>query len=182
MIILSKPVQAAVRRRAEREGLRLHIASYGGSGTVLMSEFLNRQLKCITPGWHALLNHYAHPIHLGKIPRLVLMADPPTAAASVRRRGLLENVTRHLHGGQFGQEQAAGMVEFFNRWTVAKPLVFCKYEVLYDHLGDIADALTVNCDGFPMRRDRRTQLTDDADPRLLALRQRFDALPEFFVQ
>lgn len=69
MIYFGESVTAALVRRAKREHLQLHVVSYGGSGTVFTVEFLNQQRRCLTPIWHALLNHYAVPIDLG-IPRL----------------------------------------------------------------------------------------------------------------
>lgn len=188
MVVFGDAVAAAVRWRAQREGLQYHVVSYGGSGTVFTAGWLHRRYRVTTQGWHALLNHYAVPIDCG-VPRLVMLADPPTAHASVSRRGLAENVTRHLHGGQYGQDQIAGMVEFFDRWTAAAlapppgspRTVLVKYEAIYNLLPAIGAALGVNMSGFPRAKSRRSQLPDTIDPRLLALRARFDELPAFHV-
>jgi hypothetical protein len=185
MIVYGASVQAAVRRRAQREGLQLHVASYGGSGTVFTSEWLNKRRRVQTQGWHALLNHYAVPIDCG-VPRLCLMADPPTAHASVIRRGLAENVTRHLHGGQYGRCQIEGMVEFFHRWTgllrgehPGSLFIFAKYETLHDHLDELGQLLGLSFAAFPKRKPRKSRLMATADPRLIDLRDRFNALPAF---
>ena len=118
MNVVSPAIEAALRARSKREGLELHVASYGGSGTSYTVTFLHRQKRCLTQLWHELINHYAVPLDLG-VPRLVLMADPPTAYASCLRRDNWRGVTRNLHGGQYGRDQIDGMVEFFDRWTVA---------------------------------------------------------------
>lgn len=110
------------------------------------------------------------------------MADPPTAYASLVRRDNIRGVTRHMHGGQYGQVTIEGMEEFFENWTKASPLIFCKYEALHDHLGDIGAALGVSFEGFPKRKQRKSRPTDAVDRRLLALRQRFNDLPDFFVR
>jgi hypothetical protein len=181
MIYFDESTTAALVHRARREQLQLHVASYGGSGTVFTVEFLNRQVRTLTPLWHALLNHYAVPLPLG-IPRLCLMADPPTAYASLVRRDNIRGVTRHMHGGQYGQDTIEGMEAFFDHWTQASPLVFVKYEALYDHLSDIAAALGVHFRRFPSYRPRKSHPPDGVPERLLALRERFDALPNLFVR
>ncbi len=181
MVRFGEATTAALVHRAKREQLQLHVASYGGSGTVFTVEFLNRQVRTLTPLWHALLNHYAVPLPLG-VPRLCLMADPPTAYASLVRRDNIRGVTRHMHGGQYGQDAIAGMEAFFEHWTTARPLVFVKYEALYDHLKDIADVLGMSLDRFPKRRPRKSFPGELVDQRLVELRKRFDALPEFFFK
>jgi hypothetical protein len=184
MIILSPEVQAVIRHRAKREGLKLHLASYGGSGTVFTVEWLDRfrRIRCMPKIWHSILNHYAYPIDLG-IPRVCLMADPPTAYYSVIHRGLSEGVTRAMHGGQHGQDQVAGMVAFFDNWTTASPLIFCKYEHLHENLRGLSDALGISFRNFPPRRDRKTKIDgEEVDYRLLALRERFNQLPDFFTK
>lgn len=181
MILFGEATTAALVHRAKREQLQLHLASYGGSGTVFTVEFLNRQVRTLTPLWHALLNHYAVPLPLG-IPRLCLMADPPTAYASLVRRDNIRGVTRHMHGGQYGQDAIEGMEEFFEHWTNASPLVFVKYEALYDHLKDISEALGVNFRRFPPHRPRKSVPAENVDVRLLVLRERYRQLPEFLVR
>lgn len=191
MIEFGECVQAALRHRSEREGLQLHVASYGGSGTTFTVEFLHQQRRTLTPLWHQLLNHYAVPLDLG-VPRLVLLADPPTAHASLVRRSNIRGVTRHLHGGQYGQECVAGMVAFFDRWTAAppaiggdgtlQPVVICKYEALHANLEKIATAIGVHFRRFPKPRPRKSVPAETIDPRLLALRERFCALPDLVVR
>jgi hypothetical protein len=181
VIYFGEATTAALVHRAKRENLQLHVASYGGSGTVFTIEFLNKQVRAITPLWHALLNHYAVPLPLG-IPRLVLMADPPTAYASLVRRDNIRGVTRHMHGGQYGQLTIEGMETFFEHWTKASPLVFVKYEALYDRLKDISEALGVHFRRFPPHRPRKSRSAEDVPERLIALRSSFDALPEFYVR
>jgi hypothetical protein len=181
VIYFGEGTTAALVHRAKRENLQLHVASYGGSGTVFTVEFLNKQLRAITPLWHALLNHYAVPLPLG-IPRLVLMADPPTAYASLVRRDNIRGVTRHMHGGQYGQDTIAGMELFFEHWTKVSPLVFVKYEALYDHLKDISEALGLHFRRFPPHRPRKSHPADGVPEKLLVLREHFEALPSFFVR
>jgi hypothetical protein len=82
------------------------------------------------------------------------MADPPTAYASLILRDNIRGVTRHTHGGQYGHCTVEGMEAFFDHWTAANPLVFVKYEALFDHLRDITDALGVNFRRFPPHRRR----------------------------
>src|SRR5262245_26396526 len=178
MIYFGEAATAALVHRAKREQLQLHIASYGGSGTVFTVEFLHMQRRTLMPLWHALLNHYAVPLSLG-IPRLCLMADPPTAYASLVRRDNIRGVTRHMHGGQYGQDTIEGMELFFEHWTKASPLVFVKYEALYDHLKDISEAIGVNFRRFPPHRQRKSHPAEDVPERLLVLRERFEALPGF---
>jgi hypothetical protein len=113
--------------------------------------------------------------------RLCLMADPPTAYASLVRRDNIRGVTRHMHGGQYGQDTIEGMELFFDHWTNASLLVFVKYEALYDHLKDISDALGVHFRRFPPNRPRKSHPAEDVPVTLLKLRQRFEALPEFYV-
>lgn len=181
MILFGEATAAALVHRAKREQLQLHLASYGGSGTVFTVEFLNQQIRTLTPLWHSLLNHYAVPLPLG-IPRLCLMADPPTAYASLVRRDNIRGVTRHMHGGQYGQDTVEGMELFFEHWTNASPLVFVKYEALYDHLKDISEALGVHFRRFPPHRPRKSHPAENVPGRLLALRENFEALPSFFVR
>jgi hypothetical protein len=181
MIHFGEATTAALVHRAKREQLQLHLASYGGSGTVFTVEFLNRQVRTLTPIWHSLLNHYAVPLPLG-IPRLCLMADPPTAYASLVRRDNIRGVTRHMHGGQYGQDTVEGMEQFFENWTKASPLVFVKYEALYEHLNDIGEALQISFGGFAKKRDRKSKPAEVIHERLLVLREQFDQLPDFFVQ
>jgi hypothetical protein len=180
MINFGEATTAALVHRAKREKLQLHVASYGGSGTVFTVEFLNQQVRTITPLWHALLNHYAVPLPLG-IPRLYLMADPPTAYASLVRRDNIRSVSRHMHGGQYGQDAVEGMETFFEHWTKASPLVFVKYEALYDHLKDISEALGVNFRVFPPRRPRKSQTGNYVPEKLLKLRERFEEFPDYYV-
>ena len=73
------------------------------------------------------------------------------------------------------------MVAFFENWTNASPLIFCKYEALHEHLADISKALGVSFEGFPKRKQRKSRPTESVDPRLVTLQQRFNDLPEFFV-
>jgi hypothetical protein len=181
MIHFGEATTAALVHRAKREQLQLHVASYGGSGTVFTVEFLNRQVRTLTPLWHSLLNHYAVPLPLG-IPRLVLMADPPTAYASLVRRDNIRGVTRHMHGGQYGQDTIEGMELFFEHWTKASPLVFVKYEALYDHLKDISAALGVHFRRFPPHRPRKSRLSECVPETLIKLRMQYEALPEFFTR
>lgn len=184
MVIYGEAVRAAIRRRAEREGLKLHLASYGGSGTVFTAEWLHRhRLRCMTPVWHAVLNHYAVPIDLG-VPRLCLLADPPTAYASVRRRGIAESVARHLHGGQYGRDLIAGMEAFFAHWIAASPVVICKYEALHNYLGEIGQALGIDFRNFPPLKPRKSHAEEEGaiDDRLVALRRRFESLPDIIVR
>jgi hypothetical protein len=107
--------------------------------------------------------------------------DPPTAYASLVRRDNIRGVIRHMHGGRYGQDTIDRMETFFENWTKASPLIFVNYEALYDHLKDIADALGVHFRRFPARRPRKSCAAEDVPERLLRLRERFDALPEFFV-
>jgi hypothetical protein len=86
-----------------------------------------------------------------------------------------------MHGGQYGQDTIEGMEVYFEHWTKARPLVFVKYEAIYDHLRDIADALGVNFRRFPPHRPRKSYPPGDLPERLLALRNRFAVLPDFFV-
>lgn len=181
MIYFGEATTAALVHRAKREQLQLHVASYGGSGTVFTVEFLNQQVRTLTPLWHALLNHYAVPLPL-RIPRLCLMADPPTAYASLVRRDNIRGVTRHMHGGQYGQDTIKGMELFFESWTKASPLVFVKYEALYDHLEDISEVLGVHFRRFPPHRPRKSHSLENVPERLLKLRERFEELPEFYVK
>ena len=51
---------------------------------------------------------------------------------------------------------------FFESWTKASPLVFVKYEALYDHLKDISEALGVHFRRFPPHRHSEKRL---AQPR-----------------
>jgi hypothetical protein len=101
------------------------------------------------------------------------MTDPQTAYASLVRRDNIRGVTRHMHGGQYGQD---------THWTKASPLVFVKYEALYDHLKDISDALGVHFRRFPPHRPRKSHPADDELEKLLVLREHFEALPSFFVR
>jgi hypothetical protein len=183
MIVFGAAVAAAWRKRAAHEGLVWHIASYGGSGTVFLCQWLmwRRKMRVVTPAWHALLNHYAVPLELG-LPRLCLLADPATAYASVVRRNLAEGVSRNLHGGQYGRDLVEGMEHFFTHWTAASPLIFVKYEALYDHLGDLGSILGVKMDGFPPRRERQTAPVECDDERLLRLRAHWAQLPEMMVR
>jgi hypothetical protein len=109
------------------------------------------------------------------------MSDPPTAYASLVRRDNIRGVTRHMHGGQYGQDTIEGMELFFEHWTQARPLVFVKYEALYDHLKDISKALGVHFRRFPPHRPRKSHSPEDIPERLLELRQKFEALPDLFV-
>jgi hypothetical protein len=54
------------------------------------------------------------------------MADLLTANASLIRRDNIRGVTRHMHGGQYGQDAIEGMEVFFENWTKTSPLVFAK--------------------------------------------------------
>ena len=87
-----------------------------------------------------------------------------------------------MHGGQYGQDTIEGMETFFEHWTQAWPLVFVKYEALYDHLPDIAKALSVHFRKFPPHRPRKSLPPEDVPERLLKLRERFNSLPNFFVR
>lgn len=120
------------------------------------------------------------PLRL-EIPRLCLMADPPTAYASLVRRDNIRGVTRHMHGGQYGQDTIEGMETFFEHWTKASSLVFVKYESLYDHLKDISKALGVRFRRFPRHRPRKSHPAEHVPEGLFALREQLNALPEFFV-
>ena len=60
-------------------------------------------------------------------PRASLLAA--TAYASMVLLDNIRGVTRHLHGGQYGQDTIEGMEQFFEHWTKACPLVFVKYDV-----------------------------------------------------
>ncbi len=86
-----------------------------------------------------------------------------------------------MHGGQYGQDTIEGMELFFKHWTKASPLVFVKYEALYDHLKDISEALGVHFRRFPPHRPRKSLSTEQPPERLLTLRNRFRDLPDFFV-
>jgi hypothetical protein len=183
MIEFSPAVAAAIARRGRREGLQIHVASYGGSGTVFFTNWLDRLRRVKTPLWHALINHYAMPIDF-EVPRLVLMADPLLAYSSVWRRGLQENVTRHMHGGQYGQDHATGMECFFDLWTKASPIIFCKYEAVFDRFNEICRLLEIPRRGFPHKKARRSEVVKEADGnyRLHVLRERFLELPDFIVR
>jgi hypothetical protein len=87
-----------------------------------------------------------------------------------------------MHGGQYGQCTVDGMEAFFDHWTKASPPLFVKYEALYDHLPDIAAALGVHFRRFPPHRPRKSHPPEDTSERLLELRERFNALPEFLVR
>jgi hypothetical protein len=116
------------------------------------------------------------------IPQLYLTADSSAAYASLVRRDIIRRVTRHKHGGQYGQDTIEGIEAFFDHWTAANSLVFVKYEALHNHLPDIAKALGVHFRRFPPHRPRKSHPAEDVPKRLLALRTSFDALPSFFVQ
>jgi hypothetical protein len=64
---------------------------------------------------------------------------------------------------------------FFENWTKASPLVFVKYEALYDHLKDISEALGVHFRRFPPHRPRKSHPPGAVPERLLRLRERFEA-------
>ena len=89
------------------------------------------------------------------------MADPPTAYASLVRRDNSRRITRHMHGGQYGQCTIEGMETFFEDWTRARPLVCVMYKALYDHLPDIAAALGVHFRRFPPHRPRKLHPAPD---------------------
>jgi hypothetical protein len=64
------------------------------------------------------------------ISRLCLLADSPTAYASLIRRDNIRGFARHTHGGQDGQCTVKGMEAFFDNWTLSSLLLVVKYEVL----------------------------------------------------
>ena len=53
----------------------------------------------------------------------------------------------------------------------SQPLVFVKYEALYDHLKDISLALCVDIRRFPPQWPRKLQPTEDVPERLVVLRE-----------
>ena len=114
------------------------------------------------------------PLPIG-IPRLCLMADPPTAYASLIRRDNIRGVTRHMHGGQYEQDTIEGMETFFEIWTTASRLVIVKYEALYDHLKDVSAVLGVHFRRFPPHRPRKSYPADGVSDRLLVLRTKLAA-------
>lgn len=87
-----------------------------------------------------------------------------------------------MHGGQYGLDTIEGTELFFEHWTNASPLVFVKYEALYDHLSDIAAALGVNFRRFPPHRRRKSHPPEDVPERLLELQRKFASIPSFFVR
>jgi hypothetical protein len=73
------------------------------------------------------------------------------------------------------------METFFEHWIKATPLVFVKYEALYDHLKDISEAIGAHFRRFPPHRPRKSH-PPEVPERLLALRERFEELPSLFVR
>jgi len=85
-------------------------------------------------------------------PLVLRHCRPPTACVSLARRDNIGGVTRHMHGGQLGQDTIEGMELFFEHWTKASSLVFVQYEAFYDHLKDNSEALGVHFRRFPQHR------------------------------
>lgn len=171
--------ESTMIQNAKDEGLQLHVGSYGGSGVSMLAEYLDRKRRAVTPAWNR-LKHYHRPLELG-LPRLCVLANPIMAYGSIVRRGLAEGVAEAITGRP-GVPLAEAMELFYAGWIEsAVPLVFAKYESLWQVADKMGAALGIDLSDFPEQLPRET-VAGDAAEAIEQLAAKWRELPEFFVR
>lgn len=159
----------------------IYIASYGGSGTNLVADYIHRYKRVRTPEWESKLCHYGWPQELGA-PRLCIVADPVLAWSSMKRRGLLEvNASKILGRTACSDELPFAMRLFLENWVAAKGIMV-KYEHLWEHIRLLHICLGVPFDEFPAYRPRVAAEADDTPNEVRRLQEMWRALPSFQIK
>ena len=127
------------------------VSSYGGSGSNLLVDWVQRFRRARTHLYDLSLCHWWEPLDLG-VPRLLILGHPVLAYRSMERRKMLFLNAYKASG--YRASPAFAMLTHLRNWR-DEPCV--KYEHLWEHLPEVCGYLRVPHEGFPERQPRLSE-------------------------
>ena len=139
------------------------VASSGGVGTtMLLRRLRDRGITTNHPTDADGLKHAQYPPDMPSVTHAIyLFGDPVQAHASLQRRNMLEKQSKKLGGTNLGDDPL-GLEAHLENWRTADaayPILFVRYERLWDLEKTLGEFLGVGAGLLPEKRERKTNGT-----------------------